>query len=154
MTATTRIIAGPCVTPIIGGDVARVVELANGSGRFEMWKKGVGWVTAPTGYFTLDDFWPLHAAALDQRCHPTRMPPRGLRPPLDRRAGNTARPHKDRRPDQRTSVEFGLPPDGARARLAPGQQAVTCRETTSLEPRRPDPTHDCAALLDDHEDSW
>ena len=54
----TRIIAGPCVTPIMNGDVARVVVLADGSGRIEWWVKGTGWTTAPDGAFNLGDFVP------------------------------------------------------------------------------------------------
>jgi hypothetical protein len=41
-----RVIAGPCVTPIINGDVARVLMLPDGSGRIEIWKRGAGWVSA------------------------------------------------------------------------------------------------------------
>ena len=59
MTTTfERVIGGPCVTPIINGDVARVVELANGAGRIERWVKGVGWTEAPKGAFDLGDFMP------------------------------------------------------------------------------------------------
>jgi hypothetical protein len=54
----TRVIAGPAVTPIIGGDVARVVELANGGWRFEWWIKGAGWVEAPKGSITLYELMP------------------------------------------------------------------------------------------------
>ena len=54
----TRIIAGPCVTPIINGDVARVVKLASGAGRIESWVKGTGWNAAPDGAFNLGDFVP------------------------------------------------------------------------------------------------
>jgi hypothetical protein len=57
-TTTLRVIAGPCVTPIINGDVARVVELAAGGLRIEWWVKGIGRVTAPDGAFTLDEFVP------------------------------------------------------------------------------------------------
>jgi hypothetical protein len=58
MTTTLRIIAGPCVTPILNGDVARVVRLPDGTGRIEWWVKGVGWTEAPTGAFSLDEFVP------------------------------------------------------------------------------------------------
>ena len=54
----TRIIAGPCVTPILNGDVARVVELPTGGLRIEWWVKGTGWTTAPDGGFNLADFIP------------------------------------------------------------------------------------------------
>jgi hypothetical protein len=57
-TATLRIIAGPCVTPIINGDVARVVETAVGGLRIEWWVKGAGWTEAPKGGFDLADFVP------------------------------------------------------------------------------------------------
>jgi len=58
MTATIRIIAGPCVTPIIGGDITRVVELATGRLRIEWWVVGRGWTEAPKGGFDLADFVP------------------------------------------------------------------------------------------------
>jgi hypothetical protein len=54
----TRVIAGPCVTPILNGDVARVVELATGGLRIEWWVKGTGWTKAPDGGFNLADFVP------------------------------------------------------------------------------------------------
>ena len=54
----TRIIAGPCMTPILNGDFARVVELPNGGGRIDYWKRGVGWIEAPRGAFDLADFMP------------------------------------------------------------------------------------------------
>jgi hypothetical protein len=62
MTTTTlprreRVLAGPCV-PCFYGDVARVVELATGRRRIERWKRGAGWVEAPKGAFTLDEFMP------------------------------------------------------------------------------------------------
>ena len=60
MTTTLRIIAGPCVTPILNGDVARVVRLPDGTGRIEWWVKGAGWVTAPKGAFDLGDFMPAY----------------------------------------------------------------------------------------------
>ena len=53
----TRIIAGPVVAPF-DGDVARVVELADGSGRIDYWVKGVGWTEAAPNAFTLDEFMP------------------------------------------------------------------------------------------------
>ena len=56
--AGPRVIAGPCVTPIMNGDVARVVELPAGGLRIEWWVKGAGWVTAPKGGFDLGDFMP------------------------------------------------------------------------------------------------
>ena len=56
--AKLRVIAGPCVTPIMNGDVARVVELPAGGLRIEWWVKGAGWVTAPDGGFDLADFIP------------------------------------------------------------------------------------------------
>lgn len=52
-----RIIAGPVVAPF-DGDVARVVELPDGSGRIEVWKRGAGWVTAPKGSISPDEFMP------------------------------------------------------------------------------------------------
>jgi hypothetical protein len=52
------IIAGPCVTPILNGDVARVVELPEGGLRIEWWVKGTGWTEAPHGAFDLADFVP------------------------------------------------------------------------------------------------
>jgi hypothetical protein len=54
----TRIIAGPCVTPILNGDVARVVMLPDGTARIEMWIKGAGWTEAPKGAFDPADFMP------------------------------------------------------------------------------------------------
>jgi hypothetical protein len=54
----TRVLAGPCVTPIMNGDVARVVALPNHSLRIEWWVKGVGWTEAPKGAFDLADFVP------------------------------------------------------------------------------------------------
>jgi hypothetical protein len=53
-----KVIAGPCVTPILNGDVARVIELANGGLRIEWWVKGTGWTKAPDGGFNLADFVP------------------------------------------------------------------------------------------------
>jgi hypothetical protein len=53
-----KIIAGPCVTPVINGDVARVVKLAGGRCRIEWWVKDTGWTAAPDGAFTLGDFVP------------------------------------------------------------------------------------------------
>ena len=53
-----RVIASPCVTPIINGDVARVVKLASGRCRIEWWVKGTGWTAAPDGAFSLDEFMP------------------------------------------------------------------------------------------------
>ena len=52
-----RVIAGPCV-PGFHGDVARVVELANGGARIEWWVKGAGWTEAPKGAFRPDEFIP------------------------------------------------------------------------------------------------
>jgi hypothetical protein len=54
----TRIIAGPCMTPILNGDFARVVELPGGAGRIERWERGRGWVTAPAGALGPADFMP------------------------------------------------------------------------------------------------
>ena len=54
----TRVVAGPCVTPIMNGDVARVVELATGGLRIEWWVKGTGWTKASDGGFNLADFVP------------------------------------------------------------------------------------------------
>jgi hypothetical protein len=34
------------------------IKLPNGSGRVEYWKRGVGWIEAPDGAFTLDEFMP------------------------------------------------------------------------------------------------
>jgi hypothetical protein len=56
--AGPRVVAGPCVTPIINGDVARVVELPTGGLRIEWWVNGAGWVTAPDGAFDFGDFIP------------------------------------------------------------------------------------------------
>jgi hypothetical protein len=56
-TEHTRVIAGPCVMSF-DGDVARVVKLADGSGRIEMWERGVGWVEAPEGSIALHSFVP------------------------------------------------------------------------------------------------
>ena len=56
--AGPRVLAGPCVTPILNGDVARVVELPAGGLGIEWWRKGAGWVTAPKGAFDLADFVP------------------------------------------------------------------------------------------------
>jgi hypothetical protein len=58
MMKPNTIIAGPCVTPILNGDVARVIELPTGGLRIEWWRKGAGWVTAPKGAFDLADFVP------------------------------------------------------------------------------------------------
>jgi hypothetical protein len=55
MTTTTHLIAGPAN---IDGDVARIVKLSTGGGRIEHWKRGIGWVEAPDGAFTLDEFVP------------------------------------------------------------------------------------------------
>jgi hypothetical protein len=57
-TEKLHIVAGPCVTPILNGDVARVVELPNGGLRIEWWVKGTGWTKAPDGALTLADFMP------------------------------------------------------------------------------------------------
>jgi hypothetical protein len=56
--AGPRVIAGPCVTPILNGDVARVIERAGGGLRIEWWVKGTGWTAAPDGAFNLADFVP------------------------------------------------------------------------------------------------
>jgi len=53
----TRVIGGPCI-PDFHGPVARVVELPDGSGRIEVWKRGAGWVTAPDGAFNPGNFMP------------------------------------------------------------------------------------------------
>jgi hypothetical protein len=53
-----RIIAGPCMTPILNGDYARVVELPTGGARIERWERGRGWVTAPAGALGPADFMP------------------------------------------------------------------------------------------------
>jgi len=58
MTTTTRIIAGPCVTPIMNGDVARVIARPGGALRIEWWRKNIGWTAAPDGAFDLADFVP------------------------------------------------------------------------------------------------
>jgi hypothetical protein len=42
----------------MNGDVARVVVLADGTGRIEWWVKGAGWTEAPKGAFDLADFVP------------------------------------------------------------------------------------------------
>jgi hypothetical protein len=53
-----RIIAGPCMTPILNGDYARVIRLPDGTGRIERWERGRGWVTAPAGALGPADFMP------------------------------------------------------------------------------------------------
>jgi hypothetical protein len=53
-----KVIAGPVVTPILNGDVARVIELPAGGWRIEHWVKGTGWIEAPHGAFDLGDFMP------------------------------------------------------------------------------------------------
>jgi hypothetical protein len=58
MMKPNTIIAGPCVTPILNGDVARVVELPDGGLRIEWWVKGLGWSKAPDRAFDLGDFVP------------------------------------------------------------------------------------------------
>jgi hypothetical protein len=54
MSPNLKIIAGPCV---IHQDVARLIKLPSGSGRIEVWEKGVGWIPA-AGSITLDEFMP------------------------------------------------------------------------------------------------
>jgi hypothetical protein len=61
------IIAGPVVTPIINGDVARVVERPTGGWRIEHWVKGVGWTEAPDGAFDLGDFMPGYTRPVTAR---------------------------------------------------------------------------------------
>ena len=58
-TPATRphLLAGPCV-PGFDGGVARVIELPTGGWRIEHWIKGRGWIEAPEGAFTLDEFMP------------------------------------------------------------------------------------------------
>jgi hypothetical protein len=63
MTTTTlprheRVLVGPVATPILNGDVARLVELPTGGCRIEWWVKGAGWTEAPKGAFGLADFMP------------------------------------------------------------------------------------------------
>jgi hypothetical protein len=53
-----KIIAGPSKIGGIGGDVARLIKLPDGSLRIEWWEPGLGWVEAPAGAFTLDEFMP------------------------------------------------------------------------------------------------
>ncbi len=48
-----KVVTGPSN---IDGDVARVVKLPDGAGRIEYWENGVGWVEAPSGKFTPDEF--------------------------------------------------------------------------------------------------
>jgi len=55
---TNKIIAGPSKIGGIGGDVARLVRLPNGGCRIEWWEVGRGWVEAPPGAFTPDEFMP------------------------------------------------------------------------------------------------
>jgi hypothetical protein len=62
-----RIIAGPCVTPIINGDVARLLRLPDGTGRIEWWVKGTGWTTAPHGAFDFADFMPGYTRPISPR---------------------------------------------------------------------------------------
>jgi hypothetical protein len=50
-----KIVVGPVT---VSGDVVRLIELPNGSGRIEIWEKGTGWVTAPPGRITLDELMP------------------------------------------------------------------------------------------------
>jgi hypothetical protein len=52
------VIAGPCMTPILNGDFARLVKLPTGGLRIDRWVKGAGWVEAPKGAFDLADFMP------------------------------------------------------------------------------------------------
>jgi hypothetical protein len=120
MTPTTmRVIGGPCVTPILNGDVARVVELPTGGLRIEWWVKGAGWTEAPEGGFNLADFVPgdtkrpvLEKDAIRLGCRS-----RGFRQTLDGGNRVAAGLRKDRRPDQRAGVGSGLPPGAARQRL-------------------------------------
>src|SRR5215471_18357142 len=55
-----KIIAGPVVAPF-DGDAARVVELPNGTGRIDYWKRGAGWIEAPEGSIALHSFMPVSA---------------------------------------------------------------------------------------------
>jgi hypothetical protein len=57
-TKRPKVIGGPCVTPILNGDVARVIERPGGGWRIEYWKKDLGWIEAPHGAFNLADFVP------------------------------------------------------------------------------------------------
>jgi hypothetical protein len=57
-TEKLHIIVGPVVTPIMNGDVARLVELPTGGLRIDYWKRGTGWIEAPHGAFNLGDFMP------------------------------------------------------------------------------------------------
>ena len=50
-----KVLVGPVTT--FDHDVCRLIELPAGDGwRIEHWKRGIGWVTAPPGYITLDKF--------------------------------------------------------------------------------------------------
>jgi len=53
-----KVIVGPLVTPILNGDVCRLIELPTGGLRIEHWKRGRGWVEAPKGAFDAGDFMP------------------------------------------------------------------------------------------------
>ena len=53
-----KVLLGPVATPIMNGNVARLVKLPNGSIRIDYWKRGAGWIEAAPGTFTPDEFMP------------------------------------------------------------------------------------------------
>jgi|SRR6516164_4001517 hypothetical protein len=53
-----KVLVGPVATPIMNGNVARLVKLPNGSIRIDYWKRGAGWIEAAPGTFTPDEFMP------------------------------------------------------------------------------------------------
>jgi hypothetical protein len=117
--AGPRVVAGPCVTPIMNGDVARVVELPTGGLRIEWWVKGVGWTEAPPGAFDFGDFVPgdtnrpvLEKDAIRLGC---RLEDFG-RHWTEERASPRSRA-KIVSLIKNPGLGFGLPPDGARPRL-------------------------------------
>jgi hypothetical protein len=66
-TTTPRLLAGPIVTPIINGDVVRLLKLPTGGWRIEHWIKGAGWSEAPDGAFDLGDFMPGYTRPISPR---------------------------------------------------------------------------------------
>jgi hypothetical protein len=50
-----KVSVGPVTT---SGDVVRLINEPNGSGRIEIWVKGSGWTMAPPGRIRLDELMP------------------------------------------------------------------------------------------------
>jgi hypothetical protein len=50
-----KVLVGPVM---VNGLPARLIKEPNGSGRFETWRSGVGWIEAPEGSMALSDFMP------------------------------------------------------------------------------------------------